>query len=253
MRLIKKLFSRRWLGGTVLVLVAIALFVRLGIWQLDRLEQRRIQNAASLAVLAAPPLDLAAPLPATPEALENRLASVTGQYDFDNERILLLQPWQSQPGVILVTPLIIESSAEPPLAVLVNRGWIPQADFDAGALAQYQNETGTVGVDGYLALSQPSANGSSSATESEIYRVDIPAIAASLPYDLLPIVLVEAPEGDVDLDPPRRAGREIDLSEGPHLGYAVQWFIFSMLTGSLYLLFVRRSERERPSTSPNES
>ena len=111
MSFLQRLFSRRWLGGTVLVLVAIGLFVRLGIWQLDRLDQRRAANEALRAVLDAPPLDLAEPLPAAPDVLENRLATVTGQYDFANERVVLLQTWQGQPGVQLLTPLLIEEMA----------------------------------------------------------------------------------------------------------------------------------------------
>ena len=35
--------------------------------------------------------------------------------------------------------------------------------------------------------------------------------------------------------------KEIDLSEGPHLSYAMQWFIFSLGLGIGYVVFVRRS------------
>lgn len=249
MHLLRKLFSRRWLGGTLLVLFAMGLFVRLGVWQLDRLKQRRAENAELQAVLDAPALDLAEPLPDAPAALENRLAMVTGRYDFANERVILLQPWQGRPGVQLVTPLIIDGLET---AVLINRGWVPQADYDAGALATYQMEVGLVQVDGYLALSQQSRNGSDSGG-SEVYRVNIPAIEEALPYTLLPIYLVDAPGDGAELEPPLRAAREVDLSEGPHLSYAIQWFIFSVLTGGLYLVFVRRSEREQPLPSQNES
>lgn len=250
MNLPRKLLSRRWLGGTLLVLFAIGLFVRLGIWQLDRLEQRRAQNAALQAVVDAPPLDLAEPLPGEPEALENRLATVTGRYDFANERVVLLQPWQGRPGVQLVTPLKIDGLET---AVLVNRGWVPQAALEAGALEPYQTETGLVQIDGYLALSQPNRDNSSAAAGREVYRVNIPTIETALPYKLLPVYLVEAPGNEADLEPPLRAARAVDLSEGPHLSYAIQWFIFSLLTGGLYLVFVRRSERERPFTPPSES
>jgi surfeit locus 1 family protein len=183
--------------------------------------------------------------------VENRLATVTGRYDFVNERVVLLQTWQGRTGVQLVTPLLIEGVAD--TAVLVNRGWVPQTDYDAGALAKYHSDTGLVQVSGYLALSQPNPNASSDAAASEVYRVDIPAIAAVLPYDLLPVFLVESPGETVDLEPPQRIAREVDLSEGPHLSYAWQWFIFCVLTGGLYLVFVRRSEQERPSFPTDEA
>ena len=98
MTLLRKLFSRRWLSGTLLVLFAVGLFIRLGVWQLARLEERRAQNAALRTVLDSSPLALAEPLPAPVDELENRLATVTGRYDFAQERIVLLQQWQGQTG-----------------------------------------------------------------------------------------------------------------------------------------------------------
>ncbi len=249
MNLLKTLFSRRWLGGTLLVLFAMGLFVRLGIWQLDRLDQRRAQNEVLRTVLDAPPLDLAEPLPENIDALENRLATAAGRYDFAQERVLLLQSWQGRPGVELVTPLLIEGVGN--TAVLVNRGWVPQAEYEAGELDKYQTETAVVQVEGYLALSQPGREESPAVAPEEIYRMDLAAMAAALPYDLLPVILVQSPTEEFELEPPLHAAREVDLSEGPHLSYAWQWFIFCALTGGLYLAFVRRSEQERPSPPKN--
>lgn len=249
MTLLKLLFSRRWIGGTILVLVVMALFVRLGIWQLDRLDERQAQNAVLQAALDAYPLDLAQPLPALPEVLANRRAAVTGEFDFAQERIVLLQTWQGQAGVMLLTPLMIEGERN--TAVLVNRGWVPQSEYEAGELSRYQTATGTVQVNGYLALSQPNRHQTNEPAGTEVYRMNINDIAAALPYDLLPVILVDAPPDDApDLEPPFRAPREVDLSEGPHLSYAVQWFIFTVLTGGLYVYFVRRSSAERPSPPP---
>jgi hypothetical protein len=124
---------------------------------------------------------------------------------------------------------------------------VPQTEYEAGQLGSYQTETGMVQVAGYLALGQPGRGDSPEVAPHEIYRIDLDAMGAALPYELLPVVLVESPAQAVALEPPLHAAREIDLSEGPHLSYAWQWFIFSVLTGGLYLVFVRRSERERPS------
>ena len=249
MNFVKTLFSRRWLGGTLLVLFAMGLFIRLGIWQLDRLAQRRAQNELLLAVLDSPPLDLAEPLPQETDAVENRLADVSGVYDFAEERILLLQSWQGQAGVHLLTPLLIDGLGE--TAVLVDRGWVPQAEYEAGQLAAYHSETGETAVSGYLALSRPGRGEAPAVAPQEVYRVDLAAVAAALPYELLSVYLVEAPTEALEVEPPLHAPREIDLSEGPHLSYAWQWFIFCVLTGGGYLIFVRRSERERPSPPTN--
>ena len=40
-----KLFNRRWWWTTLLVIAGVAVLIRLGFWQLDRLDQRRAFNA----------------------------------------------------------------------------------------------------------------------------------------------------------------------------------------------------------------
>ena len=56
--ILKKMFSRAWLFATLLVFAGTALCIRLGIWQLDRLEQRRAFNAQVESMRAAELLDL---------------------------------------------------------------------------------------------------------------------------------------------------------------------------------------------------
>jgi len=96
---------RFWLT-TLLVIFAVAIMVRLGIWQLDRLEQRRAFNARVQAQLAQPPLIL------NNETLRHKLFDmeyrtviVQGEYDFANQVALRNQAYQNRWGVHLLTPL----------------------------------------------------------------------------------------------------------------------------------------------------
>ena len=57
-KIIPKMVSRRWILTTFLVFAAMAVMIRLGIWQLDRLEKRRTFNARVLAQTSQPILDL---------------------------------------------------------------------------------------------------------------------------------------------------------------------------------------------------
>lgn len=52
------MFSRGWFLATLLVFVGTAVCVRLGIWQLDRLEQRRAFNVQVKSMRAETMLDL---------------------------------------------------------------------------------------------------------------------------------------------------------------------------------------------------
>lgn len=237
--LIKALFSRQWLIPTLVVIVGMAGLARLGIWQLDRLAERRAANVQLRAVLEGPPLQL--PIDSLPDdvsALENREVVVRGTYDLQRQGVLILQNWGGRSGAHIITPLQIAGSEQ---VVLVDRGWIPEAE--TADLAQF-DQAGPVSVEGYVALTQTLSrqpDASPVRDGNEYYRVDVAAIAERLPYDLLPFYVVQSPVPGEENVLPFRQEREIDLSEGPHLSYAIQWFIFSMLLGIGYVVYVQRS------------
>ena len=242
MNVVKALLSRRWLMPTVAVVLGMIFLARLGFWQLDRLDERRAENAQLAAVLEGAPLHL--PQDAVPEDeafLLNRDVVVSGSYDFAYEKLHILQSWEGHNGVHLITPLLIDESDR---AILVDRGWIPDAELEN--LTDYA-EPGPVTVNGYVAKSetisrQTTSDGDSGRTANEWYRVDVAAIEAQLPYELYPFYIVQSPTDEVNQQLPYKAARNIDLSEGPHLSYAVQWFIFSGLLGVIYVVLVKRRQ-----------
>jgi surfeit locus 1 family protein len=59
-----------------------------------------------------------------------------------------------------------------------------------------------------------------------------------MPYRLLPFYLVQTPPDGVQEDLPYRVSVDYDLSEGPHLGYAIQWFLFATVLAIGYMRFV---------------
>lgn len=241
---IRALFGRRWWWVTLVVLAGMALLARLGLWQLDRLEQRRAFNAQVALALAAPPLELAGELlPGDLSNLRNREAVVRGRYDYGQQMVLQVQNWQGQAGVHLITPLLIEGSDK---AVLVDRGWIPIAEATPERWSQYE-EPVPVAVHGFIALSQPlsrfaSATRQPAEPQQEWFRVDIPAMQSQLPYELLPVYVVQMPPAEGNQTLPFRAEPDVDLSEGSHLGYAIQWFTFSLLLGVMYVFFVYKNQ-----------
>lgn len=243
--IVSQLFTRRWLPATLLVLVGMGIMIRLGFWQLDRLEQRRALNAQLTAALASEPLTLPADvLPQATAQLENRLVSVSGVYDLDHQLLHILQNYQGRSGVNLLTPLLIEGEET---AVLIDRGWIPEAETNAAGIAQY-DVTGSAVVDGYIALSETSIRQIEQLPQRETgewFRIDLDAIETTLPYDLLPFYIVQSPPTEVDTELPYSLPRQVDLSEGPHLSYAIQWFIFSIMWVVIYIALVMRSPKRR--------
>ena len=245
-QVLRTLFGRRWWWVTLLVAALMMVLARLGFWQLDRLGQRRANNAIVAAALAASPLDLfGVNLPDDLSTIKDRQVTATGEYDLDNQLVLKVQNWDGQAGAHLITPLLLGDGET---AVLVDRGWIPETENNPVDRVKYDvPEQAT--VEGYAALSQTLLGRESSVPEEpqmEWYRVDIAAIQPQMPYQLLPIYVLQAP--DDSLVPPFRRAQKIDLSEGSHLGYALQWFTFSLGLGIAYVIYVRKSMKEGESS-----
>jgi len=252
---LKTFFNRRWWWTTLLVLLGVAVLARLGVWQLDRREQRRARNGAIIQQLALPPLALnSGGLADDLGALKNRQATVSGEYDLSRQVALMHQNWASAPGFHLITPLVIGGANpggdERPTAVLVDRGWLPAAALPQEHWGLY-DITDPVTVTGYIKLSQtfPDAEDEVSALNeprSEWYRVDVANIGQQVPYKLLPIYLQEAPPETGDSVLPFRGELESDLSEGNHLSYAIQWFIFAAILAGGYVMLVGKRSEEPP-------
>jgi surfeit locus 1 family protein len=246
--MLKLLFSRQWWWSTLLVIAAVLVMIRLGIWQLDRLSERRAFNARVVAQLAAPPLALTgAALDADLVNMEYRSVVVTGTYDLASQVALRNTAWQSEAGVNLLTPLRIAGSER---AVLVDRGWIPLADRDRAHWAAY-DQPGEVQVTGWLRRSQqtPDFGFASDPTPTPgkptaLWNlVNVAYIAMQVSEPLLP-VWIQLAEDPARSAPPYPSQPELDLTEGPHMGYALQWFSFAALLGLGYpLVYLRKKAK----------
>ncbi len=240
----KQLFSRKWIFTTCLALAAMAVLARLGIWQLDRLEQRQAFNARVSAQIEAEPVDLTTDtIPNDLDTMEYRQITVEGEYDFVYQVALRNQVWQGRNGVHLLTPLNIQGSDN---FVLIDRGWIPQEHIDPENWDQYL-EPGVVAVSGVIRAPQQSPDFGNRIDPTPIpgesltawHLADLERMAAQMPYNLLPVYIQQAPDANWT-EMPFRSQPDIEISEGPHLGYAVQWFTFALILGVGYPVYVRR-------------
>jgi surfeit locus 1 family protein len=218
-----------------------AVCVRLGIWQLDRLSERRAANRLALAGRARPPVELTGRAGQTIAELNDRRVVAEGVYDREHEVVIRGQALQGAPGVYVVTPLRLAGSDS---AVLVLRGFVPSADAVRADLDSL-NEPGTVRVRG-LASPIPSGGGQrlEYAGRATWARLDLESLRARIPYPLLPVVLRQAPDSSLPRFPRRLEPQELD--DGPHLGYAIQWFLFGGMAAAFAVLVVGRTGRDSP-------
>lgn len=242
--LLPNMFQRKWLLLTLLVFAGTALCVRLGIWQLDRLEQRRTFNAQFQSARAQSLLDLNQEQPENIAEMEWRAVMATGEYDFANQVAVRNQYYGNQYGYHLLTPLLFNGQA-----VLVDRGWIPAEGNAASADWHKYDETGTVNVSGQIRLGRAKStllgvadplpeNGA----KLEVWNnADLERIAGQMPYPVLPVYI--QPEADAsDTEPPIPFQPAVELTEGPHFGYALQWFTFATILFLGYPFFLRKQE-----------
>jgi surfeit locus 1 family protein len=225
----------RWIALTALAIVVIAVCIRLGFWQLDRLEGRREANARLAAGLAEQPLALERLLAEDPEPTYRR-AIASGRYDVAHEVILYGRPLDGRPGHHVLTPLVLDDGR----GLIVDRGWVP-AEIEQPAAAEAAPPGGRVEVEGPLLAGQP---GAATIPEGEdrvtvVRSVDLEAIGRDVPYELVPWYL--------RLDRQVPTGGELPLpaplpepTDGPHLSYAIQWFAFATVAAIGYVVLLRR-------------
>ena len=239
-----KMFSRKWLFTTLLVFLGTALCIRLGIWQLDRLDQRRAFNAQVISMRAMPPLDLNSEIFDSIEKMEWRAVTFAGEYDFENQIAIRNQYYRDQYGYHLLTPLLSQGTA-----VLVDRGWIPADGNSLPEDWRKYDEPGVVTVTGQIRLGQskPAFGGVADALPADGSPLwvwnngDVEKILLQMPYPILKVYI--QPETNLeDNVPPIPYQPTVELTEGPHMGYAMQWFTFAVILFVGYPFFLRKQE-----------
>lgn len=253
MALPRLLVGPRWRWLTVAVIVIAVILARLGFWQLDRLEQKRTRNALLAARVALPPLELTGQTLNIDE-YEYRRVVVAGAYDAGSEVALRNRSRAGLPGVHVLTPLRIAGGEN---AVIVDRGWLP-VDQAAPEARQAFAVGGAVRIEGILR--RPQAH-TSPLTPADVQppggrldqwlRPDVAKIASQVPYPLLPFYVEQLPAENLPA-PPYVQPSIVATDEGPHLGYAIQWFSFTATLLIGYAAFVVTRSRQATEKSANQ-
>ena len=236
--------SIRRLLLTTLVLLAVAAMVTAGFWQLHRLSERRDRNAAITSRSELPIVEVQDLVDVDDgyhagREIEYRGVRVTGVYQPDGQVLIRNRTHQGAAGYWVLTPLRLADGA----VVAVNRGWIPHAAGTGASPVDFTAPDGSVTVVG-LARATVTATRLLQADPAqgvltEMARPDLARLAQQIDGPLLPAYIQlqtqSPPPGDLPIPVPPP-----DLSEGSHLAYAVQWFIFATIAAVGYPLILRR-------------
>jgi cytochrome oxidase assembly protein ShyY1 len=237
----RSLLTPRWIAFTVFALLVVGVCVRLGFWQLDRLEGRRYFNDRFAAGMAIEPAPVETLLASDDRQLSYRRAVAGGRYDPAREVILYGRALGGRPGNHVLTPLVLTDGR----AMLVDRGWVP-FDLDTPPVAPARPPEGQVQVVGFLSPNEPGAADDSSNTTggqggaTTFTRVDLGSIGEQLPYDLVPWYLTLQEQSPAQSGELPAVVPVADLDEGSHLSYAFQWFAFATIGLIGYLVLARK-------------
>lgn len=239
------LLRPRWIGFHLLVVVGIVAMVNLGFWQLRRLDQRREFNATVEARYDTTPVAIDSVLTpnADPHDLEWRPVTARGVYLPDETVHVVNRSQNGRAGDNVVVPLDLGDGR----LLLVNRGFVPLG-VDVPPPPQGEIElVGRLRPSQERRLGQLSDPGDGRLTE--VQRVDIARLQEQLDGEVLDMY-VDLAESDPADSPVVEPVAVPDLSEGSHLSYAVQWFIFSICVAVGWVLAVRHSARKVAAADP---
>jgi surfeit locus 1 family protein len=244
------LLSPRWLAFHLLVVVGVIAMVNLGFWQLRRLDERRDFNAEVEAAYDASPVALDRLVDPAWRADESgvvavdesgivwRPVTVSGIYEESASLRVVNRSQYGRAGDNLVAPLRLDDGR----VVLVNRGFVPLG-IDDPPLPGTEVE-----VLGRLRPSEErsavGARDPSDGVLTEVQRIDLVRLSRQF-SDLLPVYLELISSSPAEADDLPQPVVRPDLSEGSHLSYAVQWFIFAGAAVIGWMLAIRLSVRRR--------
>lgn len=223
-------------------LVVFPVLISLGIWQLNRAEEKRGIEQGVAAAIAKPPLKLNQFDLATLESEVYRPAQLAGQYISNKQYLWDNKTYKGRSGYQVLTPFMLDGLNK---VVVVNRGWVPIL----GRRDQYQDITVSDELMTIEGVIKKPSNAIQLAERVETDSVDYPSvtqafepsvIAKQLSEDVLPVM--------IELSADEQYGYVREWQPyygkiGKHIGYAAQWFIMAFIALFLYIkLNIKRRE-----------
>lgn len=210
-----------WAVIVVLVLAELTLF-GLGTWQVLRLREAHHAERTFRAALAEPPILWDGSLPPDSRAIQYRRVAVTGTWDAEHTMYVAPRVRYDIVGEEVITPLRLPDGS----AILVDRGWYPQSVRDQVLPAMLaERDAHVVGLARYVEGEPPARRANSGGWA----RFDVPTMAQTLPYPVLPWQLIEGTlaTGQEDEDPQQQLPiRVFDpyRHSVSHESYIITWY-----------------------------
>ncbi|MHA3835857.1 SURF1 family cytochrome oxidase biogenesis protein [Terrabacter sp. AAH1] len=233
--------TRRWLLGTlVAVLFGVACFY-LGLWQWHRHVEQRTKVEAIARNYGAAPVAFSPALVGSglPQERQWTRVTLTGTYAAGSDLLVRNRTLDQTVGFEVLTPFQTEG-----VTVLVDRGWVPNAENAETSPAVDPPPTGSVEVTGWLRTGEVSLG--RDLPRPQLASINVGDARAQVPslssLDAYVVLGAQSPAARAGDHPVRVLPRpEEDL--GPHQAYAYQWWLF-MPGGLVFVVFAIRREAQ---------
>ncbi|KOT56130.1 membrane protein [Streptomyces rimosus subsp. rimosus] len=257
------LLSRQWVILTLVGLVLIPVMIKLGFWQLHRHEHRVAQNqliAGNLDADPVPVTDLTAPGRTLPRDDMWRRVTATGTYDTKHEVVVRQRTAADEQtiGYYVLTPLVLDQGPRKGTTVLVNRGWIASGNDLTRFPDVPAAPKGKVTVTGRMMADETTENSGikdkPGLPERQVMLINSEQQAKALGRPVLGGYIEQTAPKPPDGKPEPVPEPDHD-SIGPHMAYAVQWWLFAAGVPVGWFILVRRERRDRlaAAASPADS
>ncbi|MEU1667761.1 SURF1 family cytochrome oxidase biogenesis protein [Streptomyces sparsogenes] len=252
------LLSRQWVILTLVGLVLIPVMIRLGFWQLHRHEHRVAQNeliAKSLAAPAVPVDRLTAPGRTVAHDDMWRTVTAKGRYDTRHEVVVRQRTAADEQsiGYYVITPLVMDDGR----AVLVNRGWIPAGNDLTRFPKVPAAPSGEVTVTGRLKADETTGNSGikdkPGLPARQVMLINSERQAKSLSRPVLGGYIELTKSSSKGAGRPEPVPAPDHSSIGPHMAYAIQWWLFSAGVPIGWVILVRRELKDRAAARAAEA
>lgn len=242
------LASPRWAGYLALVIVFAIACSALGTWQFNRRAEALAEVARIDANYDADPIPVAEALP-DPEGFDIdqrwQVVALRGEYLHDEEVVVRNRPGGGSTGFEVLTPMRLDDGT----VFVVDRGWIPQ-DSSGRPSQVPPAPDGRVEATARLKAGEQTIAGRTS-SGTEFATIDLDELAGRVgepTYTGAYGILVQS--GSDAAEPPLALPRPV-RDEGPHLSYALQWFVFALM-GFVALGWFANQERKALSADAAE-
>lgn len=227
---------------TIVFLLILPILLRLGFWQLDRAEEKRILIELFKQQNELGPLSLTGKLE-TDDILNYRLAQVSGDYNSNKLIFIDNKIHQGKTGVYVLTPFKLKNSE---YSILVNRGWVPMG-FDRSSLPKVKTPQGELKLDGKLKIitEKPFTVGnqfqSNEGWPALMQWINIEEIEKKSALKLLPYIFLL---NDKEQSGFVRNWKPVVMQPEKSTSYAVQWFALALALTIIYIVVNLKNESE---------